>query len=95
MTRTLPVTEARQRLPALVSRMRRLLDRVIITRNGKPEAVMLSFDEFESWIETLELLSNPATANGIREGLKDLAAGRRRTADEVFGERPRGVRTKN
>ena len=95
MTRTLPVTEARQRLPALVSRMRRLLDRVVITRNGKPEAVMLSFDEFESWVETLELLSNPESANGIREGLKDLAAGRRRSFVEVFGEKPRGTRAKH
>ncbi len=42
MVKTIAVSEARQNLPELVSRMRRLLDRVVITRNGKPEAVMMA-----------------------------------------------------
>jgi len=86
MIRTLPVTEARQTLPLLVSRMRRLLDRTIITRNGKPEAVLMSFEEYESWVETLELLSQPETVRGIREGLADLKAGRRVSFEKAFGE---------
>jgi antitoxin YefM len=86
VVRTLPVTEARQTLPLLVSRMRRLMDRTIITRKGKPEAVLMSFEEYESWVETLELLSRPETVRGIREGLADLKAGRRVSFEEAFGE---------
>jgi prevent-host-death family protein len=86
MVRTIPVSEARQTLPELVSRMRKLMDRVIITRKGKPEAVIMGFEEYESWVETLELLSKPETVRGIREGLADLKAGRSRTFEEIFGE---------
>ena len=86
MVKTVPVSEARQTLPGLVSRMRRLMDRVIITRNGKPEAVMMAFEEYESWVETLELLSSPESVQGIREGLEDLRAGRSRSFEKVFGE---------
>jgi PHD/YefM family antitoxin component YafN of YafNO toxin-antitoxin module len=73
--------------------MRTLLDRVVITRNGKPEAVMMAFEEYESWVETLELLSRPETARGIREGLADLKAGRTRSFEDVFGE-PLHAKTK-
>ena len=93
MVKTIPVSEARQTLPELVSRMRRLMDRVIITRNGKPEAVIMAFDEYESWVETLELISRPETIRGIREGLADLKAGRSRSFEEVFGE-PLHAKTK-
>jgi len=86
MVKTIAVSVARQTLPELVGRMRTLLDRVIITRNGKPEAVMMAFEEYESWVETLELISRPETARGIREGLADLKAGCTRSFEDVFGE---------
>ncbi len=86
MTRSIPVSEARQTLPELVERVRTLMERVVITRNGKPEAVMMGFEEYEGWIETLELLSRPETVRGIREGLSDLKAGRTRSFEEVFAE---------
>jgi PHD/YefM family antitoxin component YafN of YafNO toxin-antitoxin module len=70
--------------------MRKVMDRVIITRNGKPEAVMISIEEYESWVETLELMSNPDAVRGVREGLADLKAGRTRSFEEVFGEPPHG-----
>ena len=86
MVKTNPVSEARQTDPELVTRMRRLMDRVIMTRDGKPEAVMMAFEEYESWVETLELLSSPDSVQGIRQGLEDLRAGRSRSFEKVFGE---------
>jgi len=86
VVRTIPVSEARQNLPALVTRMRKLMERVIITRNGKPAAVMLGIEEYESWVETLELMSSPDAVRGVREGLADLKAGRSRSFEDVFGE---------
>jgi antitoxin YefM len=90
VVRTIPVSEARQNLPELVTRMRKLLERVIITRNGKPEAVMMGIEEYESWVETLELMSSPGAVRGVREGLADLKAGRTRSFEEVFREPLRG-----
>lgn len=86
LIKTIPISEARQTLPDLITRMRKLMDRVIITRKGKPEAVIMAFDEYESWVETLELMSHTETMRGIREGLADLKGGRYRSFEEVFGE---------
>ncbi len=94
MTRTLPLSEARQTLPALVSKAARLMDRAVITRKGKAEAVLMGIEEYESWVETLELLSSPKSVKGIREGLADLKAGRGRPFEEVFGEPLHGRRKK-
>ncbi|MGE0273920.1 MAG: type II toxin-antitoxin system Phd/YefM family antitoxin [Nitrospiraceae bacterium] len=47
MTKTLPISEACTRLPDLVEAATRTMDRVIITRNGKPEAVLMGHEEFE------------------------------------------------
>lgn len=90
MTKTIPLSEARQHLPSLVMQIRTLMDRVVITRNGKPEAVIMAVEEYESWLETLELMSRPETIKGIRAGLADLKAGRSRSFEEVFGEPVRG-----
>ncbi|MGH8247679.1 MAG: type II toxin-antitoxin system Phd/YefM family antitoxin, partial [Gammaproteobacteria bacterium] len=68
MAKTIPLSEARQTLPELVSRTRKFMDRVVITRNGRPEAVLIGVDEYESWIETLELASRPETVTGIHQG---------------------------
>jgi prevent-host-death family protein len=92
VVRTIPVSEARQNLPELVARMRRFMERVIITRNGKPAAVMLGIEEYESWVETLELMASPEAIRGVREGLADLKAGRSRSFEDVFGEPLHGKR---
>jgi antitoxin YefM len=86
MTRTLPISEARDNLPALVEQAGRLRARFIITRHGKPDAVLMGHDEFESWLETLEVLTSREEFESIREGLADLSAGRSSSFEEVFGE---------
>lgn len=94
MTRTMALSEARQTLPALIARLRRLMERTIITRNGRPEAVLMGIDEYESWVETLELVSSRRTLQGIRRGLADLRSGRARSFEQVFGEPLHGQRPK-
>jgi len=92
MTVTMPLTEARNKLPSLLSGIRRRADRVIITRNGRPEAVVLDADEYESWMETLALMSDPKSRAGIRQGLRELKAGRVRSFEGVFGRPQDGRR---
>ena len=86
MTRTIPVSEARQTLPILINRISQVMDRIIITRKGKPAAVLMGVEEYESWVETLELVSRKATIAGIRNGLSDLKKGRAQSFEKVFGE---------
>lgn len=76
MTKTLPVTEARKNLTTLIDRARRLMDEYIITVNGKPAAMIISTDEYESLRETNEILSDPALMKAIKEGEEDVKKGR-------------------
>ncbi len=96
MTKTIGLSEARQPLPKLITRTSRHMERVVITRKGKPEAILMGFEEFECWVETLELMRNSETVRGIRKGLKDLAANRSQSFEEVFAEplhgKPKSVR---
>ena len=66
-TQTLPVTEARARLLQLVKAADERFERTVITSNGKPTAVIMSYEEYEAWEETLEVLSDPEAMRVIRE----------------------------
>ena len=81
----LTLREARARLSEIVDRVRRLGERFVISQRGRPGAVLLSREEFESWIETLEVAADLETRRRLRRGLADARAGRRRPFREVFG----------
>lgn len=58
MIKTLPITKAREELTTLVDNASKKLDEYIITVNGSPAAVLLSAEEYKSWKETMEILSD-------------------------------------
>ena len=86
MTRTLPLSEAKARLSQLVAELEVNEEELIITRNGRPAAVLISVDEFASWQETREIQHNPTLMREIKRGLRQLEKGQRFTFAEVFGE---------
>lgn len=51
-------------------------EELIITRRGRPAAVMLAYDEYEAMVETLNILSDASAMEALAEGEADLAAGR-------------------
>jgi antitoxin YefM len=52
-----PLSEAKARLSELVRRVRQQHERITLTRNGEPEAVLLSVDDLEGLEMTLEILA--------------------------------------
>jgi prevent-host-death family protein len=91
-TFSLTVAEAREKLPKLIRQANALFERFIITSQGKPKAVVMSYDEFESWQETLDIVSNPDLMAAIKEADTDLAAGRIHTYEEVFARTQPGIK---
>ena len=75
-TTTLSVTEARNNLLNLIRESKAMLKRIVITKNGKPEAVLMSYDEFESWMETLEIAQDPKLVEEILQSKKEAEEGR-------------------
>ncbi len=83
--RILPLAEAKAKLSQLVADVESTDEEVTITRNGKAVAVLVSQEEFESWRETTEVMSDPEFLNAIRKGRRELKEGRARrfNADEL------------
>lgn len=76
MTNILPISNVREDLPNLVDQVSRRGDRVIITVNGKPKAVMMNLEELEALEETAEILATPGNREEILQGLKEAKKGR-------------------
>lgn len=76
MIKTLPITKARNELPELAKNASKKMDEYIITVNGVPKAVLMSFAQYDSWRETEEILADRDFMKGIREGEEDIKKGR-------------------
>lgn len=76
MSDFISITDARANLPTLVDKVEKKLERVIITVQGKPKAVIMSADELESLEETAEILSIPGAKKNIKDGLRQAEKGK-------------------
>jgi prevent-host-death family protein len=87
MSKTMPISEVKTRLPELVSRVQEREEEIVVTRNGKPAAVLVNYDEYERLKETLDILSDPASMRQIAQSKRFYAKGRQGESFEiVFGE---------
>jgi prevent-host-death family protein len=70
-----PLRSVRDHLSEFVDRAEREHERTVITRNGRPAAVIISYDDLESLEETLDILSDPAALGAIRDAEAEVARG--------------------
>ena len=70
-----PLSEAKARLSELARRVRQEHERIVLTRNGEPEVVLLSVDDLEGLEMTLEILGDTDTVARISESLVSLGRG--------------------
>jgi prevent-host-death family protein len=71
----MPLSEAKARLSELARRVRLQHERITLTRNGEPEAVLLSVDDLEGMEMTLEILGDTEAAARISASLAALTTG--------------------
>ncbi len=74
---TLSVSEAKARLNELARLAHAQHERFTLTRNGTPEAVLLSVDDLEGLETTLEVLADGASVSAISESLHEIERGER------------------
>lgn len=77
MAETVPFTEAKAHLSELVDSVVRERERVYITRNGRPAAVLVNPDELEALEETVEILQDEKLLESLRRSRRESAAGKR------------------
>lgn len=83
MIATVSLKELRPELPHVIEKVDRKLDRFIITKRGKPVAVLLSADDYESLMETLDILADSKMMAGLKKGEADIRKGRTHSWTDV------------
>lgn len=87
MPRMLPISEVKARLPELVTGVQEREEEIVVTRKGKPAAVLLNFGEYERLKETLDVLSDADLMKQIRRSRRFYAAGGKGLSiEDVFRE---------
>jgi antitoxin YefM len=70
--KTLSVSEAKMKLSGLVDLVNSTDEEILITKNGRAAAVLVSPEEFENWRETIAVRSDAELMKEIKRGLKAL-----------------------
>ena len=81
-----PITKAKNELLNLIRKIEASNDVIAITKNGVPEAVLISMNKFKSLLETLDILSDEKTMKSIRKSIKEASDGKWVDFDEVFNQ---------
>ena len=83
----MPISEVKTRLPELVTGVAEQEEEIVVTRNGKPAAVLVNFAEYERLKDSLDVLSDPALMSQIRDSRKFYSNKKTGLSSEaVFGE---------
>ncbi len=79
-----PITQAKAKLLDMVRQIHDTNDTIAITKNGVPEAVMLSMAKFEGLLETIDILADPGMMGQLRQSAKDVNDNKLIDLDEAF-----------
>lgn len=80
---TIPLSDVKARLSEIADEVDRTHERVHVTRNGREYVVLLSAEDLESMEATIELLSDEAAMERVRQAEDDVGAGDLTTANEM------------
>lgn len=80
----IPITQAKAKLLDMVRQLRDNNDTIAITKNGVPEAVMLSMAKFEGLIETIDILADGSILGQLKQSVQDVDQGRILDMDEAI-----------
>ncbi len=84
--RTIPVSKAKAQLSGLLDEVYTTQEAVSITKGGCLEGVLISIDEYESLLETLEILSDPEMMEAIGISEREIETGKLVSLEELKGE---------
>jgi prevent-host-death family protein len=80
---TLSLSEIKARLSEVIDQVEHQHDRVVLTRNGVPAAVIMSPADLQALEDTLDLLSDPSARSAVEVARREIAVGESFTAEEL------------
>src|SRR5262245_66654138 len=87
MAKILSLSDVKTHLPSLVAEIEGREEEVVVTRNGRPAAVLVNFEEFARLKATLDVLGDPNLMQQIRKSRRFFEKGRRgKSFEDVFAD---------
>ena len=87
MSKTMPISEVKTRLPELVSGVAEREEEIVVTKNGRPAAMLVNYDEYRRQRDTLDILSDPDLMKQIRQSRRFYTKHAKGLSfEDVFGE---------
>jgi prevent-host-death family protein len=83
MSETLPLAEIKAKLSEIVDRVEGQHERVVLTRNGRPAAVLISPDDLQALEDLVDLLADPDARRDIERARREIASGKGISAEEL------------
>ncbi len=87
MAKHISVRELRKNLANVISDVKAHYERYVVSKHGEPEAVLMSIEDYEGWLETLEIMSDKEAMKDIRLAEKELKKGKFYDFEKVFGKK--------
>lgn len=79
-----PITQAKNKLLDMVRTIHNTDNAIAITKNGVPEAILISMEKFEGLLETIDVLVDDESRNILKKSAEDLKAGRLVDLEDVL-----------
>jgi len=86
MTKNITLKKLRPKLPEIINDIDSRMDRFVITRRGKPVALMMSIDDYESLLETIDMLSNSGLVKRIKAAEMEIKKGHLKPLSKIEKE---------
>jgi prevent-host-death family protein len=74
---TISIRELRPKLPEVLDKIRARFDRFIVSRRGQPQVVILSIEDYESLVESLEIAEDRNLMRSIRQAESEIRRGKK------------------
>lgn len=86
MIKNISVRELRPNIAKVIDDIHERFDRYIINRRGKPEVIMLSIEDYESLLETIEIESDREAMRRIKKAEKEMSQNKGKTLEALHKE---------
>lgn len=84
---TVPVTEAKQRFTEIVKGVEECFDRYLVTKNGRDAAIVMSAGEYESLLETIDVLASKKEMRALVEAMEESRGGETTSLDDYLTQK--------
>ncbi len=74
--RVVTFSEARNNLKQVIDQVVDDSDVAVISRRDAPDAIVMSLETYNSWLETVHLLKTPANAAHLAKSIRQLRSGK-------------------